>query len=248
MAGYGWEDIQWQGKTGLDFKMETEARCKAPPEEYFLKLVMLQCLGDVVDGNTNEIPDHEKDALHPERFWRSLSLISLTLLFETEAEVKRTFERKGEGLVKTNIEKYLEKYEVDKPEPEITYEDGVISIPTSHHGYTSGNTMVLESSTGGKQLLFVADGIIEYDVPDDAPPQKYLLTMEVCTVSANQSLLSLEVESSGETVKIQIPYTVGEWKKTDAVEVELEPGTTLRFSRPKNSLGLAIKKFTLTEV
>ena len=248
MGGFTWDEIEWQGKTGNDFKMETEARCKAPPEEYFLKLVMLQCLGDVVDGNTNEIPEYEKDVLHPERFWRSLSLISLTLLFETEPEVKRTFERKGYSLVETNIEKYLEKYELDKPEPPIKFEDGVITISPSHHGYTGGNTMVVESMTGGKQLLFIADGAVEYEIPEDAPSQKYILTMEVCTVSAKQSLLTLHIDAPKKQLKLKIPYTVGKWETTEGKEMELEAGTTIKFSRPKGSLGLAVKKFTLKAV
>ena len=93
--GATWENSSWLGKTGLDFKTELEARNKAPQEEYFKKLVTLQCLADVIDGDPSLIPDEEKDVLHGERLWRSLSLVSLELLFQTEPEVKRTFERKG---------------------------------------------------------------------------------------------------------------------------------------------------------
>ena len=108
--------------------------------------------------------------------------------------------------------------------------------------------MVIESFTGGKQVMFIADGTVEYELPDDAPSQKYTLTMEVCTVSAKQSLLTVKVGEPKKQLRLKVPYTEGEWKTTDGVEVEIEAGTTLRFVRPNNSLGLAIRKFTLTAV
>jgi hypothetical protein len=83
MNGATWETCSWQDKTGEDFKIEIEARNKAPPHEYWKKLVMLQALADVVDGDPNSIPEYEKEVLHPERLWRSLSIVSMALLFQT---------------------------------------------------------------------------------------------------------------------------------------------------------------------
>lgn len=246
MNGTTWETCSWQDKTGEDFKIEIEARNKAPPQEYWKKLVMLQALADVVDGDPNSVPAYEKEVLHPERLWRSLSIVSMALLFQTEPEVKRTFERKGRSVVKTRNEKYLELYELDKPDAEISVEDGVVTFPAGRHGFSSGNIMVIDSYGGGKQLNFLADGIVEYEIPDDAPTKKYKVTLEVCTVSAKQTPLSLKANDSDTAViKINIPYTVGKWSTTDAVELDAEPGSVLRFSRPNGSLGLAIKKIIL---
>lgn len=247
MNGAQWETCTWQGKTGQDFKIELEARNKAPQQEYWKKLVMLQALADVVDGDPSSIPDEEKDVLHPERLWRSLSIISMALLFQTEGEIERTFERKGKSLVTTRNEKYLEAYELDKPDAEITVEDGVVVIPASRHGFQSGNTMVIDSFTGGKQLNFLADGTVEYEIPDDAPSKTYTLTMEVCTVSAKQTPLVIKVGDSDDAqIQMKVPYTSGMWEITDGIDIAVEPGATLKLSRAKGSLGLAIKKIILS--
>jgi hypothetical protein len=247
MNGANWETAEWNGKSGKDFKTEVEARNKAPQEEYFKKLVTLQCLADVVDGDPSLIPDYEKDAMHGERLWRSLSIVSMELLFQTEPEVQRTFERKGEGLVKTKCEKYLEKYEKDAPDAEISFDQdkGILLIPASRHGFSDGNILLIDSYTGGKQLNFIADGVAEYELPEIIPAKKYSLAAEVCTVSSSQTPLSVQVGEDGEKKEIKVPYTVGEYEFTKTIKIDLSPGDTLRFSRPKGSLGVAIKKFIL---
>lgn len=254
MNGADWDNCSWQGKTGKDFKTEIEARNKAPPEEYFKKLVMLQCLADVVDeGNPGDIPEEEKDVLHGDRLWRSLSIVSMALLFETEPEVPRTFERKGRGLVVTKCEKYLTKYENDAPDAEIQYDakTDVLTVPSSRHEFSTGNIVDIESYEGGKQVNFVADGIVEFEIPDSVPAnRKYTLACEVCTVSSKQTAMTVEIVQAGEEplskARIKVPYTVGKWDMTEGVEVELIGGAIMKVSRPKGSLGVAIKKFVFT--
>lgn len=247
MNGAQWETCSWQGKSGQDFKVEIEARNKAPQQEYWKKLVTLQSLADLIDGDPNSIPDYEKDVLHPERLWRSLSIISMELLFQTEPEVKRTFERKGRNLVKTRNEKYLELYELDKPEAEVSVVDGVITIPAGRHGFQAGNIMVIDSFTGGKQMNFLADGTAEYEISEEAPAKKYKMKLEVCTVSAKQTPLTVKIDDSDENqVMVKIPYTKGVWEFTNPVDIELSPGMTIRLSRPRGSMGLAVKKIILS--
>jgi hypothetical protein len=245
--GATWENSSWHGKSGMDFKTELEARNKAPQEEYFRKLVTLQCLADVVDGDPSSISDEEKDVLHGERLWRSLSLVSLELLFQTEPEVQRTFERKGEGLIETKCEKYLKKSEEVHPDEQISFneDDGIIIIPASSHGFVDGNIIVVESVAPGKQLNFIADGFADFELPENIPAKQYNLACEVCTVSSKQTPLMVQIGESGPMKQIKIPYTVGEWQFTKGIKVDLEPGTVLKFSRPKGSLGVSIKKFVL---
>ena len=249
LNGADWETSSWRGKTGKAFKTELEARNKAPPDEYFKRLVTLQCLADIIDGDPNSISEVEKDVLHSDRMWRSMSIVSMELLFQTQPELVRTFERDGDGLVKTNCEKYLEKFQNDAEDVEITYNDtlGALLIPASRHGFLSGNTIVIESYTDGKQLNFVAGGMVEYEVPDDVPNSVYTLICEVCTVSSKQVPLLVQVGDDVDSlpIEVNIPYTNGEWEATEGVPVELSGGVTLRFSRPNGSLGLAIKKFVL---
>ena len=251
MNGADWETATWNGKAGKDFKMELESRNKAPPNEYFKKLVYLQCLADVIDpGNTMDIPKEERDVYHPERFWRSMSLVSLELLFQTESEVKRTFERKGESLVETKVEKYLKMYEADAPDKENKYDEdsGKITLYGSrHNGVAEGNVLTMASFKGGQQLNFVADGNVEYDIPEEAPEKTYKLVMEVNTVSNNKTPMTLvNLADDDKRIEIKLPYTLGMWKKTDPIEITAKGGDVLRFSRPKNALGVAIKKITLS--
>mmetsp|Transcript_10076 Transcript_10076/g.21035 ORF Transcript_10076/g.21035 Transcript_10076/m.21035 type:complete len:575 (+) Transcript_10076:541-2265(+) len=251
LNGADWNNCSWQGKTGKDFKTELEARNKAPPEEYFKRLATLQCLADIVDGDPNEIPDEEKDVLHPERMWRSMAIVSMELLFQTAPEVARTFKREGPGLVETNCQKYLEKYQEDAEDKDIKYskKHDRLTVPACRHGFKGGNTLVIESYEGGKQVNFVADGAVEYEVPDDVPSQSYNLICEVCTVSSKQVPLMLKTkDDDSEPIEVQVPYTKGEWEKTGGVVVDIEPGATLRFSRPKGSLGLAVKKFVFEAI
>ena len=56
--------------------------------------------------------------------------------------------------------------------------------------------------------------------------------------------LSLTVDD-GEPIFIEVPYTLGEWSKTVGVSLELYGGETIRISREKRSLGLAIRNLTL---
>jgi len=250
MQGTTWETGMWKGKAAKDFKIELEARNKAPPIEYFKKLVYLKCLADVVDGDPKSIPEEEKDVLHPKRFWRSMSVVSMELLFATVVDVSRTFERTGESVVETKIEKYLKMYEDDLPDKEIKCDpdSGKISFPASrHNGVTEGNVLVMASFKGGQQLNFVADGQVEYDIPEDAPAKTYKVVLEVNTVSDNKTPLTLiNFEDDEKRISIALPYTMGLWAKTAPVEIEAKGGDVIRFIRPQNALGLAIKKITLS--
>jgi len=251
MNGASWKTDSWQGKTAKDFKTESEARNKAPEEEYFQKLVTLQCLADILDGDPNSIPKGEKDVLHPDRMWRSMAIVSMELLFQTEPEVPRTFHRSGEGFVVTHSEKYLEKYHEDNPDDEIAYDDtsGKLIIPANNYDSFGGSVVFNESYAEGKQVNFVANGFVEYAIPDDIPNRLYTLNLEVCTVSSKQKPLTAVVADDDEkTYNIQIPYTEGRWQYTDGHPVKLERGTTIRFSRPNGSVGVAIKKFVFYPV
>ena len=247
MNGVKWDSCSWEGKTGQDFKLEIEARNKASSQEYWKKLVMLQALADLIDGDPNSIPDYEKDVLHPERLWRSLSIVSMELLFQTKPELQRSFERNGRNLVITRNEKYLEMYELDEPDSDISVKDGIVTIPASRHGFQDGHISVIDSFNGGKQVNFLADGTVEYEMPQNVPKKKYSMKLEVCTVSAMQTPVTIEINDSDKSMlNVVIPYTMGVWDYTLPVEVELEQGSLIRLSRPKGSMGLALKRLILS--
>lgn len=242
VKGASWELCSYGGRSGIDFKGEADARSAYSAEEYYMKLILLEALADVMDsrkGRDNE----EKNVIHPMKLWRSLLVIQKALMLE--AVTPESFERSGDWGVKTKVEKYLDIFQADKDDTKITVTKGrKVTVPAAAHGFSSGNKMVIASMDGGKQLNFLADGIAEYELPDKIDPGTYSLTIDVCTVHLKQAPVVLTV-NDGEEFLIKIPYTMGEWKTTEGVQVELSGGDILRIARSRPCLGIAIRRIVL---
>lgn len=239
-----WEECSHEGMSGIDFQAESSARAGHSSEDYYKQIVLLEALADMMDAKRDAgATELEKNMIHPMKLWRSLCTIQKALMLEAVTE--DSFERSGDGAVKTKVEEYLELYEADKDDTEITNEDGIVTIPAAAHQYSSGSKMVIACIDGGKQLNFLADGCAEYEMPDDVEPRTYTLTLEVCTVHLKQSPLKVTVNDT-EEVDIEIPYTVGEWEKTKGVEVKLDgSGDILRIARARPAFGMAIRRLVL---
>lgn len=241
--GANWDECEWEGVSGIDFKGEVDGRAAVPEEEYYSKLVLLECLADVMDARRGEIPEEEKAILHPLRTWRSLAIIQKALMLEPASADK--FVREGESPVKTNKEKYLEIYEMDKPDDKVKNKKGEVTIPMGAAVSLFGNLMSIASFSGGKQINYAGSGSCDFDIPDDIEAKTYKLTLDVNTVHLKQGVTNALVDE-GEPIPIKIPYTQGEWQKTKPVEVTLSGGETLTIRREKGNLGLAIKKIYLS--
>lgn len=244
IKGARWEECGHEGVSGIDFQAESSARAGHSSEDYYKKIVLLEALADLMDAKRGETPtEADKNMIHPMKLWRSLCTIQKALMLE--AVSVECFERSGEGVVKTKTEEYLDLFQTETEDPEITYEDGVANIPASAHGYSSGNKMVIASMGGGKQLNFLADACAEYELPDDVEPRTHTLTLEVCTVHLKQTPLILTA-NDGEEIQVEIPYTVGEWQKTKGVDVKLDGGgDIIRISRARPAFGMAIRRLVL---
>eukprot|EP00934_Nitzschia_sp_Nitz4_P000822 Nitzschia sp. Nitz4//scaffold75_size92586//60734//62470//NITZ4_004862-RA/size92586-processed-gene-0.46-mRNA-1//-1//CDS//3329557726//822//frame0 len=241
--GAVWDECEWEGVSGIDFKGEADARAAFTPDDYYNKLVLLECLAEVMDNRRGEIPPEEKAILHPLRTWRSLSIIQKALLLESVSPEK--FVREGESPVRTKCEKYLMFYERDDPDTKVKVKDGTTIIPAGLCGSNFGNVMVVTSFDGGKQVNFAGSGFVEYDLPGTLEAKTYKVSVEVNTVHLKQVETFL-VPEDGEPVPITIPYTQGSWEKTKPVEVTLGPDMTLTFKREKGNLGVAIRKVFLS--
>jgi hypothetical protein len=244
MKGARWEECSHEGMSGIDFQAESSARAGHSSEDYYKQIVLLEALADMMDAKRGETPsESDKNMIHPMKLWRSLCTIQKALMLE--AVTAESFERSGEGVVKTKVDKYLEIYENDEDDTEITNEDGIVTVPAAAHGFSSGNKMVIACMDGGKQLNFLADGVAEYEMPDDVEPRTYNLTLEVCTVHLKQTPLKVTVNDT-EELDIEIPYTVGEWQKTKGVEVTLNgDGDIIRIARARPAFGMAIRRLVL---
>ena len=242
LRGATWEACTYEGMPGIDFQAEASARASHSSEDYYKKIVLLEALADLMDakrGRSEEPGD--KNVVHPMKLWRSLCTIQKALMLEDVSA--DAFERSGEGCVRTKIEEYIEIFEKDPDDTEIkTDDDGIVTVPGAAIGFSSGNKLVIACMDGGKQLNFLADACVEYEMPDEVEPRMYTLTIDVCTVHLKQTPLKLVV-NDGEPIDIQVPYTVGEWGKTKPVNVNLNgSGDIIRISRERPCFGIAIRR------
>jgi len=132
-------------------------------------------------------------------------------------------------------------------------QDGAITIPaaaTSKPANSTAKIRFMQSSLGGMQLHYNRLGGAEvFEYTFEAPAAgKYALVARVVTTSAAQHLL-VAANDAREPTDIAVPFTVGLWDKTPAVEVALVKGrNVLHFSRQDPIKGLTIKDFTLRPV
>jgi hypothetical protein len=237
--GASWGYAQAKGVMEMndeDFLVETQSR-QQPGD--FLKALRAQWAGDALD-------EPKYISMKPDTggFWSNLALfqkkviaaeakpVQLAALGTELGEANQSAEERARALVQATVTEADKQITIDS--------SGVITIPAA----ACGGAQVLGSFLGGQQL-FSGSGTItcEVDVPKAG---NYTLTARVVTVQDNPNVL-LAVNDAKDAIQIPVPYTMGMWQKTAPVKVTLTQGKNrLRFTRPEDSRGLAIKEFTLT--
>lgn len=250
LPGAGWESCSWDDRPGLDFIEEVKARSAVSEQEYYAKVSLLECLADACKEKNKKI--EEAGFVNPNKVWRSLALMQRKIFADQVKEEK--FQRTGPGVVITKIEKYIQDIdEAARPLPfEVEAKGGVI-IPAASFNESSGKKHVRshQSFGGGTQLhLIDGEGYVTYEIPANVTFQEdkeYMLTAKVSTVHRTQQKLQLEIDG-GELYEIEIPYTLGEWKETEPIKIEVGGLSIMKFYRVKaeDCFGLAIKNFTLS--
>eukprot|EP00536_Pseudo-nitzschia_multiseries_P006057 jgi/Psemu1/14335/gm1.14335_g len=239
------------GRPGADFLEEAKARSAVSETTYYEKVVLLECLGDVCKEKMTR--DDVLKTVDPNRLWRSLALVQRRILAGKIKE--KSFERTGPSVVVSKIDKYIESIDEDAPPLpiEVDEETGAITIPAASFNKSSGIKHVRkhESFGGGTQLHLVnGEGHVTYEIPfaiagtfeDDT---EYTLSARVSTVHRVQQ--PLRVETDSDTFELRIPYTIGVWKDTEAIPIDVHGLSELKFYRKKaaDCFGLAIKSFTI---
>ena len=271
--GASWSWAYWDGQSGLNFHLESQAR-RYPKQ--FMKVLRARWTGAVLG-------DDKPDGMVPGTggFWYAMA---------TTQERAIVASGKPTRVIPTNQElarKYgptLAQKVMDAPvtaaEKQVTVDkNGVIHIPAVACREPSRSTtriLLTRSFLGGMQLHYNRVGIVhthldadQYErkgdgvmsqsrpVVKDIEPfvysfksphgGKYMLTARVVTVSPKQHLL-LTANSDTKRIDIAVPWTDGMWQTTKPVEVTLVKGLNLlRFTRNTTFLrGLTIKDFTLT--
>ena len=245
-----WEISTWNDRNGIDFIEEVKARAAVSEQEYYEKVVLLDCLADACKEKNKKI--EEAGFVNPNKVWRSLALMQRKIFADSCTE--SSFERTGPGVVVGKIEKYIQ--EIDENAPPLPFEvekAGGFIIPAASFTESNGKKHVKahQSFGGGTQLnLINGEGWVTYEIPSNVTfnqDKDYMLVAKVCTVHRDQQPLKLEVDG-GTVYELKVPYTLGQWEETEPVKVEVGGLSVMKFFRTKspNCFGLAIKSFTLT--
>ncbi len=115
----------------------------------------------------------------------------------------------------------------------------------NYYAQGKGGTMV--DPTGPSQGT---KSKFKYEIPNVPESGKYFLTARVCTVNVKQRLMVSTIDHNDEKgIIFKLPYTVGDWKDSEPIALELKKGTnTLYFWRDAPpQYGISIKEFVLTK-
>ena len=203
----------------------------------------------------DETPVYGLGSKRTPEFWYGISLyIQKNVIKSVDA---KTLAAVGQDIAEANETKekvLVTKVTMTTKDREISVNsNGVITIPavaSSKPTKSSGKIIFMDSYLGGKQLHYGRTSkhqAFEYTFSAKSAG-KYQLTANVVTPSWKQSLL-LTVNGAEQQTKIELPFTVGMWEKTQPITIELKRGKNkLTFTRAGSAKGITIKDFTLTPV
>ena len=235
--GANWQWSWYEGRTGLDFLLETQAR--KYPQDY-LKVLRAQWVGTTL---AEQKCDSMKEGSGG--WWNTMALFEKKVIVAEAKPVELS--ALGQDLAETNESAATkamaaEKATITEADKKIVISpNGVITIPAAA---CSGGNQLVKSFLGGQQMI-CGGGTFSCDV--EVPSAgKYALAARVVTVH-DELHLQLTPNNAKGSIDMVIPYTCGAWQKTAPVEVTLVQGkNALSFSKPTN--GFALKDFTLTPV
>lgn len=240
-AGFdkSWWDKDEVPRSGADFLLETQAREHGPE---YLKVLRAQWISRVLGE-----PQYNDRKNIDGGFWSSIAhyqtaklaatAVALGPLGQELAEANEPIEKLKPTLAKLS--------ESDKKI--VLGSNGVITIPAVAFSKPSGHYLMMKSYSGGMQLH--ATGGFKADYVVDVPaPGKYQLSARVVTVQEGQKIL-FQANGVKAPTEVAVPYTLGKWQFTPAVEVTLTAGkNTLNCALQNGSRGVTIKEFLLTPV
>jgi hypothetical protein len=236
---HSWWDKDEVSLSGAQFLLETKAR--AHSKEEYMKVLRAQwvsrILGEEAYNDRKKITGgFWSNVAHQQAVALASKEVTLGPLGEELAEANESEDEQfaGSGSARESDEKVVEK-------------NGEVFIPATAHRKAEGKSMAMGSYPSGMQLHCLGGFKAEYSF--NAPQSgKYALRAWVTTVQ-NGQVFSFSVKSDKKAVELPVPYTVGMWKQTDPVIVELDRGkNTLNVELKPGSRGVTIKEFTLTPV
>ena len=235
--GANWQFSWFEGRSGPDFVLETQAR-KDPGA--YRRVLRAQWAGQALgEPKVNSMKEGSGGwwnvmALYEEkRIVAAAKPAELSALGQDLAEANESPATKAMAVEKTVV--------TDADRKIVVGADGTITVPAAAFG--GGNPLV-KSFLGGQQMLCGGkEFTCEIMVPKAA---NYTLTARVVAVHDEQRL-RLTPNDAKTSTDLVIPFTCGQWQKTAPVTVALVQGkNVLAFSKP--ATGFALKELTLTPV
>ncbi len=232
-AGFqaSWWDKDEVSLSGNQFLMETQARAHT---EGYTQVLRAQWISRIL----GETAYNERKKVEG-GFWSKIALYQSRILASSADSLGPL----GQELAEANDkEQKVSSAKVSQEDTKISVQAGEITIPAVAHVKSSGKAAAMRSIDGGMQVHALGGFTAEYEV--SVPIEgKYLMTARVATVQTGQKLL---VKGGGQGNPIEIPYTLGIWEPTQAVELDLVQGkNTITVALTPESRGVTIKDFSL---
>lgn len=261
-AGWGANNHSLRGKflSDLDFLATTRARRNM--EEY-PRVERAHWIGTLMgeEPTPSRLSDGEK------RFWHAISLVERQRIIDAmDFPANTPGDPSMDGRYRERLNQVSQQLQPEElaslwDDSKITRTDeGVITIPVVKttepasqmkvifHGKLQDGRTFMKSHDGGLQVHFSRRAFAGADLhyTFQAPRAgKYALTAKVVT-PGHQRPLNVDVNDSGKSVPMPLPYTAGKWETTEPLIVELKRGTnTLYMSGPTRA---SFKQFQLTPV
>lgn len=251
LGGPNWTKSHWDGKKGIHFHWEAQARRVSPHlfDDLMIWLRCFECFARKTGNDSNK-----------ENFWQLLQLLKMwQIVFMKDGYRDCKNKSVDDTFVVTSAQRIKEAHVNDKGI--LIQSNGDMTFPASSNCNPKipRNDFIVTKSfhkDGGFQVHLRGNAFLKYhiDVPKSSNGPinfaKYQLTITLVTVHNDTTPLSLRVASNTQDkiYEIIIPYTEGEWALTDPIEVELSEGARnlLHFFRHDDTaLGITIKEFTL---
>jgi hypothetical protein len=234
-AGYGssWWDKDEVSLSGNQFLMESQARAHSTEYTQVLRAQWIsRILGEPAYNERRKVEGG---------FWSKIALYQTRILASSAASLGPL----GKELAEANDkEQKVSSAKVSAEDTKITVRPGEINIPAVAHVKSAGKGAAMRSIDSGMQLHALGGFTAEYEVT--VPIEgKYNLSARVATVQTGQKLL-VSRKGDAQPNPIDVPYTLGMWEPTQAVELDLAQGkNTISVQLAAGSRGVTIKDFTL---
>lgn len=234
-AGFGssWWDKDEVPLSGNQFLMDTQARAHTDGYPQVLRAQWIsRILGEPAYNERKQVEGG---------FWSKIALYQTRILASSAAALGPL----GAELAEANEkEQKVASAKVSEEDTKVSVRSGEIIIPSVAHGKTNGKGAAMRSIDGGMQLHALGGFTADYEITVPVAG-KYTLTARVATVQTGQKFL-ISANGSGSAQPIDVPYTLGMWKSTPAVTLDLAQGNnTINFELVAGSRGVTVKDFTL---